>query len=384
VNKRARHTGSIEKRGNAWRIRYWLESDVNGKRKQATETVRGNKREAETVLRQRISTAENGGYVPKVNETVADFLERWLQTYAKTNTALRTQQGYRYYAKKYICPVIGQVELQKLSTAHVQGLYTQMQEVGLGPKTIDNCHRCLRAALNKAVKWGNLVHNPAVNADAPRPVKRELLTWDVGTFQKFFHAAENSPYKKFYHLAALTGMRRSELCGLKWDVINVESGELRVVRTLQRIVGMRLVEGQPKTERSRRTIALSGGAIGLLKDIRADQSEKRLILGPIWKGTGHVFTCEDGSPISGERVSREFARIVRENKLPYLTLHGLRHTAASMMIAGGIHARTIADVLGHSSIVTTMDVYGHLMVGVQRSAMELLDEKMAGTLPFLA
>ena len=119
MNKRARHTGSIEKRGNAWRIRYWLESDVNGKRKQATETVRGNKREAETVLRQRISTAENGGYVPKVNETVADFLERWLQTYAKTNTALRTQQGYRYYAKKYICPVIGQVELQKLSTAHV-------------------------------------------------------------------------------------------------------------------------------------------------------------------------------------------------------------------------------------------------------------------------
>ncbi|MCH8063636.1 MAG: tyrosine-type recombinase/integrase [Chloroflexi bacterium] len=97
---------------------------------------------------------------------------------------------------------------------------------------------------------------------------------------------------------------------------------------------------------------------------RVAQAEQRLSIGELWRGTGHVFATQIGSPIGSERVARDLARIVRKSGLPHLTFHGLRHTAASLMIAGGVHARTIADILGHSRI--TMDLYGHLLKGVQR------------------
>ena len=128
--KRARHTGNIQKRGNAWRIRYWLAPDTNGERKQASETVRGTKKEAEGVLRERITTVENGGYVPRTNQTVAEFIDRWMNTYAATNTSLRTQLGYRHYVRRHINPALGAIQLQKLTTSQIQELYASMLDKG--------------------------------------------------------------------------------------------------------------------------------------------------------------------------------------------------------------------------------------------------------------
>ena len=115
----------------------------------------------------------------------------------------------------------------------------------------------------------------------------------------------------------------------------------------------------------------------VLKRIRVSQAKQRLSIGELWRGTGHVFTSEDGSPIAGQSATKEFARIVKGSGLPYLSFHGLRHTAASLMIAGGVHARAIADILGHSSITVT---YGHLMKGVQQDAINVLDGQLSGTL----
>lgn len=136
------------------------------------------------------------------------------------------------------------------------------------------------------------------------------------------------------------------------------------------------MEGQPKTDRSRWTIGLSAGAVEVLRRNRAGQAEQRLAAGPLWQERDFVFSNPDGTPISGERVSKDFMKIVRSNDLPYLTLHGLRHTAASLMIAGNVHARAIADILGHSSISITMDVYGHLLNDTQRDAVKVLDEQL--------
>lgn len=108
------------------------------------------------------------------------------------------------------------------------------------------------------------------------------------------------------------------------------------------------------------------------------QTEQRLSIGPIWRGTDHVFTNEDGTPIRGDRISKDFARTVKAVNLPHIPFHGLRHTAASLMIAGDVHARTIADILGHFSITVTMDTYGHLMPGVQQDAINILDNQLSG------
>jgi integrase len=222
-----------------------------------------------------------------------------------------------------------------------------------------------------------LVRNPTDAVTPPKVEKRELQTWDPDIFHTFMEHAKDSQFRDLYYFAVLTGLRRSELCGLKWKDVDLGTKKMRVVRTLQRIKGQGLVEGLPKTQRSRRTIELSRGATELLNRVRVAQMERKLAYGEAWRGQGHVFNGVDGAPISGERPSRDFAAIVRSASLPHLTLHGLRHTAAALLIAGGVHARAIADILGHSSIATTMDVYGHLMKGVQGEAVSIIDDSLA-------
>lgn len=380
TQRRDRYSGSIEKRGNSWRIRYWLPPDANGKRRQQSETLRGNKKEAADRLRDRLSQIQNGGHISKSTQTVGQFLDHWMRTYAQTNTSARTQQGYRHYIQRHIVPALGCVRLQELDGSRIQSLYASMLAEGLSNRTALHCHRILKGALAKAVEWEMLTRNPAATATPPRPESKSMATWDVETFKKFVDAAGDSPFLPMYKLAALTGMRRSELCGLKWDVVDLDAGHLRVTRTLQRIDGQGLLEGQPKTARSRRTISLSVRTVEILKEVRVAQAEQRLSIGELWCGTGHVFTNPDGSPISGERVSKDFARIVKGSGLPNMSFHGLRHTAASLMIAGGVHAKAIADILGHSSITVTMDTYGHLLKGVGEEAINVLETQLSEAL----
>jgi integrase len=251
---------------------------------------------------------------------------------------------------------------------------------GLSNRTVLNCHRVLNKALVKAVEWNALIRNPATSAKPPRPKALNMETWDSDTFRIFTESAKNSPFMPVYHLAVLTGMRRSELCGLRWDMVDLDAGYLRVTRTLQRIDGLGLVVGQPKTTRSRRTVSLGQTAIRILRTLRVEQAERRLSIGPLWHDTGYVFTNADGSPVVGDRLTKEFSKLVKVSGLPHLSFHGLRHTAASLLIAGGVHARTIADILGHSSITVTMDTYGHLMKGIQEDAINVLDSQLSGTL----
>ena len=377
--RRAKGSGSIRKRGAAsWELRYEGPM-VDGERKTIYESVRGSRAQADRALRERLAQVEQGSYLPRSSQTVAEFMQKWLDTYVATNTSARTQQGYAYYIRRHIGPTLGMVRLQGLTAPQIQAMYGSMKEQGLSNQTVLHCHRIFKQALGYAVKWGDLKINPADAATAPRPEKTQLETWEGGTFQKFLTFAEGSQFRELYHLAALTGMRRSELCGLKWEDIDLDNGSLRVVRTLQRLDGLGLVEGRPKTDKLRRTLVLSPTAIATMRRVRACQNENRLRLGDIWQGRGHVFSNENGTPISGERVSKDFAKIVKRNDLPHIPLHGLRHTAASLMIAGGVHARTIADILGHSSISTTMDVYGHLISGVQQGAVSVLDAALNKT-----
>ena len=187
------------------------------------------------------------------------------------------------------------------------------------------------------MKWGLLVRNPADAATPPRPQGRELQTWDSETIHTFLQASKASPYLDLYNLAVLTGMRRAELCGLAWRVVDLERGKLSVVKTLQRISGHGLWEGQPKTGKSRRSIALSVSAVKLLKNARNKQIEQRLAAGPAWTDSGYVFAHADGRPIDSDRVSKDFARIVRVAGLPHMTLHGLRHAHATLLLTAGVH-----------------------------------------------
>ena len=189
-------------------------------------------------------------------------------------------------------------------------------------------------------------------------------------------AAQGSPNQDYYHLGILTGMRRSELSGLKWDSVDLDSGRLSVVRTLQRIYGQGLIEGQPKTPKSRRSIKLNASAVMLLLRIRKQQNEQRLSLGPIWNDTGHVFSKEDGNPIDPDLLTHDFQNIVRKEGLPHLTLHGLRHAHATMLLSAGIHHKIVSERLGHSTVAVTMDTYSHVLPDMQDQAAQAIEEKL--------
>ena len=150
-----------------------------------------------------------------------------------------------------------------------------------------------------------------------------------------------------------------------------------MVATLQRILGRGLVEGQPKTPRSRRSIALAPEAIELLHGIRGRQIEQRLDYGDLRENAGYVFAQDDGKPINPPSVSKDFGIIVRNVGLPHLTLHGLRHAHATLALTAGVNPKIVSERLGHSSIAVTMDVYSHVLPGMQEQAAQAVEELLS-------
>ena len=135
-----------------------------------------------------------------------------------------------------------------------------------------------------------------------------------------------------------------------------------------------MVEGVPKTEKSRRVITLSKDTIELLRRIRTRQLESKLKAGPLWRDLGFIFTNGDGSPMSPDGASQNFTEIVRDNQLPHLTLHGLRHAHATLLLTSGLQPKVISERLGHSSISTTMDIYSHVLPSLQKEAAVAIDK----------
>ncbi|MCH8110091.1 MAG: tyrosine-type recombinase/integrase [Chloroflexi bacterium] len=378
MTKRARHTGSIQERGKgSWRLRYWLPPDADGKRKQATETVRGTKKQAEVVLRERQTAVENGGFVPKAHETVAGFMRSWLETYAAANTKPRTLYGYQRYNIQYIEPTIGGVVLQKLTPQHLQGVYAGMLDRGLSPSTIGQLHRIFKEALSHAVQWGILTRNVADATTPPKKRRGEMEMWDVSMINRFLNIAEEARYSDLYHLIILTGMRRAELCGLRWRDVDLDRASLSVINTWQRIPGIGFLAGHPKTDKPR-AIALSKEAVKLMQSIRSKQIEHRLSVGPVWQDTGYVFTRPDGRPLVPDMVTNSFTKLIRSSDLPHMTLRGLRHAHATLLLAAGVHPKIVSESLGHSNIAITMDIYSHVLPGMQEAAAQALDERLAG------
>jgi integrase len=370
--------GSIRQRSKGtWQLRYDAPPDGTGKRRFISETVKGNKKEAERVLRERLTSVESGSYVAKNKETVAEFMQQWMESYAATNTTLRTQRGYWGNLARYIIPSIGSIPLQKLAARHIQETYANMMARGLSARTALHVHRLLRKALADAVKWGNLSRNMADATTPPKAEQKQIDMWDAETIDRFLEAADGSRFRDLYRLAVLTGMRRSELAGLKWANVDMVNGRLSVVSTLQRIPGHGLVEGLPKTNRSRRSISLRADAVEVLHGVRGRQIEDKLAIGELWLDTNYVFTRANGRPVEPDKVSLDFAIIVRKAGLPHLTLHGLRHAHATLALSAGVNPKVVSERLGHASTAITMDVYSHVLPGIQEEAAQAVEDLLS-------
>jgi integrase len=233
----------------------------------------------------------------------------------------------------------------------------------------------LSAALRQAVKWQAMAVNPALAVSPPRPDRPELMVPDAAAVRQILEAAEG-PLRMALLLAASTGMRRGEVLGLRWAAL--DGTRLHVNSSLQRVSG-ELVFVAPKTDRSRRTIALPPITVEALRRWRKDQAERRLLLGEAWHDAGVVVDRGDGRPLDPAELSHGFARLCARNGLEGVRLHDLRHAFATQLLVAGVHPKVVSDALGHASTAFTMDVYSHLLPSIGEQVADAMQAALAAT-----
>jgi integrase len=197
--------------------------------------------------------------------------------------------------------------------------------------------------------------------------------WDAATLRRFLDASreQNDRLHPLWVLIATTGMRRGEALGLRWVDLDVEAGRLRVVRTITQTRSA-VVVGEPKTARGRRAVALDGSTVAVLRDHRRRMLEERLLVGPDFVDHGLVFHQPDGRSLRPDAVSDAFLRRVARYGQPRLTLHGLRHTWATLALEQGVHPRVVQERLGHSTIAITLGIYSHVAPTLHDEAAQLV------------
>ena len=366
--------GSLKQRSlGTWQLRWDGPRKPNGRRSYQYETVRTTKKVAQRILAERVASVEAGTYVARTKETVGEFMGRWLVAYVEPNTGLKTQQGYAQLIGRHIVPHLGAVRLQDLRPTQIQEMY---REIGgrAGARSVQATHSVLHKALNEALKWGLVDRNAADATTVPRVERGEIIAWTAADVNAFLSASERSWFQDVYRLAIETGMRRGELAGLQWPDVDLEAATLLVVRQVQRITGRGLVVNEPKRA-SRRLLELSDTSVALLRSVRRAQLETK-VAAPDWVETGHVFTRPQGQVLDPEKITADFARIVREAGLGHLTLHGLRHTNATLMIKEGVDVFVVSRRLGHASVQITLDLYGHLLPGMQSKAAGAIERQL--------
>jgi integrase len=235
-------------------------------------------------------------------------------------------------------------------------------------------HATLHRALKDAVRWERLTRSPVDAADPPSirgDGNRELKTWSAAQLRAFLDSTRSESLSPLWHLLAMTGMRRGEALGLRWEDVDLENGRLAVRRALIPI-GAAVVVSEPKTARGRRSVALDPETVAALKRQAAQQLEDQAEKGDGWSETGLVFTSEAGEAWHPDVASRKFRQAVKRSLLPVIRLHDLRHTHATLALRAGIHPKVVSERLGHATIAITLDTYSHAIPAMQEEAAALI------------
>jgi integrase len=261
--------------------------------------------------------------------------------------------------------------LDKVRPSHVEGWVVELRRKGLAESTIRSAYTILRAVLDIAVRDGAIATNPAASVRRPRVTNKEALHLSPAQVADLLRAAASSRYAPLFELLVHTGLRRGEALALQWTDIDLDRGTLRVRGTLTRIDGA-LIVTEPKTAKSKRFVPISAPAGKLLCTVQQTQAAERLHAGSTWHETGYVFTTETGQPCDPRNALRAFKVAAARAGIPGAGLHTLRHSAASVMLTHGIPLKVVSEILGHSSITITGDVYGHVAPDVSREAVATL------------
>jgi integrase len=299
------------------------------------------------------------------NVTMQEYLESWLEDIHKPTVRLSTYLNYRKLLKNYLVPGLGQVKLQKLTAQQVQALYTKKINEGLSPKTVNNIHGLLHKALDNAVKWDMLPRNICDAVTPPRIPRKEKNVLTKEQARTLLEQVKAHRLEALLVLAVTTGMREGEILALRWQDIDLEDGSLQVQRAVSYLKEYGYVESEPKTAKSRRMIKLPRFVVHVLELHYMQQAEQRRDVGKAWIEKGLVFTNAQGYYYSPSTLRKAFRRFLVSIGLPHMRFHDLRHSAATILLAMKVHPKVVQEILGHSQITVTMDLYSHALPSMQ-------------------
>jgi integrase len=345
------------------------------------------KREAEKACERLIVQQGDGTYVEPSKMTVAAFLERWIE-HMQGQVSPRSHERYAELCRKNLAPLLGGLALTKLQPAQISQSYAKALASGrrdgtggLSTRTVTHMHRVLREALQQAVRWQLLARNPADAVKPPKVERKQMAVLDTDATARLIEAARGSSLAVPILLGVLCGLRRGEIVALRWRSVDLERGQLSVVAsTEQTDAGCR--EKEPKSGRGR-TVALAPLMVEELRSHRLRQAEGLLALGVRLTDDHHVVAREDGQALQPRSLTHAFVKFVRQCGLQ-IRLHDLRHTHATHMLASGVHPKIAQERLGHSSIGITLDLYSHVLPGMQAEAVARVDDALQSALQKLA
>lgn len=313
--------------------------------------------------------ADAGGKAP----TVQAWLEHWLDNIASNRVRPRTLESYRANVNRQLVPTLGHHRLDRLQPEHLEAAYRSLLDRGLSPTTVLRAHRVLSRALKVAMQRGRISRNVATLVDPP-PVKRAEIAKPLTLHEakQVLAVAADQRNAARWTVALALGLRQSEALALRWSDLDLETGTLSVRRSLHRVAGGGLVYEEPKSARSRRTLALPEQLVNALIRHREAQLDEREIAGSVWEEHDLVFAQPNGRPIDRHADWKGWRDLLNSAGVRSVRLHDARHTAATLLLSAGIHPRVVMELLGHSQMRTTTDTYSHVMPALAREAADTM------------
>jgi len=370
--------GSLKERSPGhWAIILDIPDPITGMRRRKWHSFKGTKRQAQIECARLIAARQAGTYLEPSKTTLAQFLDRWLE-HIKSQVSPKSHSRYSELARKNIAPLLGSTILTKLRAEAVDAAYAKALTSGrrdgrggLSPQTIIHMHRVLKKAIGQAVKWELLLRNPIEAASPPKASRSKMNTYDLDQTAELIDAMRPTRMLVPTLLAVLCGMRRGEIAALRWKNVDLTTGQIAILESAEQ-VGSKVRYKTPKSGKGR-TLALSASLVEELRAHRLRQAEELLRVGIILSADTFVVAQADGTPLQPDTLTQDWFRKLAGTSLPRIRFHDLRHAHATHMLANGVHPKVASERLGHSKIGITLDLYSHVLPGMEADAAERVD-----------
>lgn len=380
---------------NAYRYYPVIDIYENGKRRRKWLQGCKTKKEAQAILNEKLADVQKGTYLEPSKMTFAEFLLYWLETAILDKKKPRTYETWKYLIESHIIPGIGRYTLEKLNPLHIQEFYNCALKHGrldgkggLSGKTVSAMHTVIFRALKQAEIWQLLQRNVAGLVERPKIKHKEMKTWDFEQVSQFLDTIaqletseplETIPHLHAMYITIFTGLRRGEVCALRWSNIDFENATLSVSETAQRIRQKGIVFGEPKTTKSQSSISLAIEDLEYFTKIRRFQAQNKLRTGPYYQEHNLVCAKPDGRPLEPAYLVKVFKRVTELANLPHIRFHDLRHTHATLLYAAEKDLKLVQERLRHTVLATTADIYTHMLVDTEKKAIRNFHNRIAST-----